>query len=179
MQYYTGTQIASENPKLASSHAGTTITDKITFCLILLLVQRQWQPNLPTTGANFPLACLESVVEVNSRYRTISIEWIYVGFSTQLSGTLQYAGFYFSSFLLLKTDRMNGWCFRSQFCTVKAILNRGQPGLMRLILLSIMPQVQHWSLVLLTCSPVRYQCARDTLWIQKTCFSDTDGMHVP
>ena len=29
----------------------------------------------------------------------------------------------------------NDWCFRPRFCTCKAILGWGQPGLMRIILL--------------------------------------------
>ena len=40
----------------------------------------------------------------------------------------------------------------------KAILGRGQPGLMRLILSWIMPLVQDRSLDLLTSSPSRYYC---------------------
>ena len=38
-----------------------------------------------------------------------------------------------------KTPLGNKWCFRSRFCTCKAILGRGQPGPMRWILLEPLP----------------------------------------
>ena len=53
----------------------------------------------------------------------------------------------------------NEWCFRPRFCTCKAILDHGQPGLMKWILLRIMPLVQDWSLDLLTSSPAPYHGA--------------------
>ena len=56
---------------------------------------------------------------------------------------------------------MNEWCFRPRFCICKAIMGWGQPGLMRWILLWIMPLVQDQSLNLLTSSPVHYHCATD------------------
>ena len=56
----------------------------------------------------------------------------------------------------------NFGCFRPRFCTAKAIQGRGQPGLMRRILLRIMPLVQDGSLDLLTSSPARYHCTTDT-----------------
>ena len=55
-------------------------------------------------------------------------------------------------------DQMNEWCFRPRFCTMKAILGWGQPGLMRWILLWIMPLVQDRLLDLLTSSPACYDC---------------------
>ena len=42
--------------------------------------------------------------------------------------------------------RMNEWCFRQRFCTCTTIQGRGQPGLMRWILLWIMTLVQARSL---------------------------------
>ena len=54
--------------------------------------------------------------------------------------------------------KWNEWCLSPQFCT-KATLGRGQPGLMKWIVVWIMPQVQHKSLNLLTCSPVHHHCA--------------------
>ena len=56
--------------------------------------------------------------------------------------------------------RLNEWCFKPRFCTCKAILGRGQPGVMRWILLWIMPLVQDRSLDLLTSSPARYNVLR-------------------
>ena len=53
------------------------------------------------------------------------------------------------------------WCFRPRFCTCKAILGRRHPGLMRWILLGIMPLVQDRSLDLLISSPARYHCTTD------------------
>ena len=50
----------------------------------------------------------------------------------------------------------------------KAILGRGQPGLMRWILWN-MPLVQDRSLDLLTSSPVRYHCATDAPWLSTIC----------
>ena len=47
--------------------------------------------------------------------------------------------------------------FQASIHHCKAILYRGQPGLMRLIL--CMNQVQNWSPNLLTCSPACYHCA--------------------
>ena len=56
---------------------------------------------------------------------------------------------------------VNEMYLRPWFCTCKVILGRGQPGLIRWILLWIMPLVQDRSLNLLTCSPARYHCATD------------------
>ena len=41
--------------------------------------------------------------------------------------------------------------FRPRFCTVKTILGRGKPGLMKLFFLRIRSQVQDWLLDLLIC----------------------------
>ena len=51
------------------------------------------------------------------------------------------------------SNERNEWCFRPRFCSYKAILGRGQPGLMRRFLLWILPLVQDRSLDLLTSSP--------------------------
>ena len=56
-------------------------------------------------------------------------------------------------------ENHNVWCFRPRFCTCNT--GPGQPGLMRLILLWIMPLVQDRSLDLLTNSsslPLYYGC---------------------
>ena len=45
----------------------------------------------------------------------------------------------------------------------KAILGQGQPGLLRWILVWIMPQVQDWLVEQLICSPMRYHCATAAL----------------
>ena len=55
----------------------------------------------------------------------------------------------------------NDWCFRPRFCTYKAILGWGQPGLMGWILLWILPLVQDRSLDLLASSTSRYHCTTD------------------
>ena len=81
------------------------------------------------------------------------------------------------------SDKWNDWCFRPRFCNCKAILGWGQPGLMRWILLWIMPLVQDWSLNLLTSTPACYHCTTDaalnpsanaTVWfmiiIKKRCY---------
>ena len=57
--------------------------------------------------------------------------------------------------------KWNAWCVRPRFCTYKALLSRRQPGL-RWILLCTIPLVQDRSFDLLTSSPVRYQCTKDT-----------------
>ena len=57
--------------------------------------------------------------------------------------------------------KMNDWCFRSWFSTVRAILGRRQPGRMRLILLWVMPLAQDRWLNLLTSSPTRCHCTTD------------------
>ena len=57
--------------------------------------------------------------------------------------------------------KSNDSCFRPWFCTCKAILCRGQPRLMRWILLLYMPLVQDRSLNLLTSSPMCYHYATD------------------
>ena len=49
--------------------------------------------------------------------------------------------------------------FQATILHCKAILGRGRPGLMRWILVWIMPQMQDCSLDLLTSSPLRYHCA--------------------
>ena len=54
--------------------------------------------------------------------------------------------------------KWNEWRFRPQFCIHKAILGQGQHGLMRWILLWILPLVQDQSLGLLTSSPACYYC---------------------
>ena len=76
--------------------------------------------------------------------------------------------------LMYVKERMNVWmndcCFRSRFCTVKAILGQGQPGLMRWILLWIMllvkidrstcwPAVQRDSTVPRTPLLIELQCS--------------------
>ena len=66
--------------------------------------------------------------------------------------------------LALPRTMMNEWCFRPWFCTFKAILGQGQPGLMRWILLWTMPPVQDRSLDLLTSSLARYHCTTDAPW---------------
>ena len=78
-------------------------------------------------------------------------------------------------------ETQNEWiaCFRPQFCNVR-LLGRGQPGLMRWILVWIMPQVQDWLLNLLTRSPVSYHCATTAPsamehWYELTVW--THGMH--
>ena len=62
-----------------------------------------------------------------------------------------------------RNERMNEWCFKPRLCTVKAILCRGQPGLMRWILVWIMLLVQGRSLDMLISSPVCYHCTTDAL----------------
>ena len=57
--------------------------------------------------------------------------------------------------------KWNDWCLRPGFCTCKAILGRGQPGLMVLILLWIVPLVQDRSLDLLTSSLARCHSTSD------------------
>ena len=57
--------------------------------------------------------------------------------------------------------KWNEWCFRQRFCTRKAILGRGQLGLMRWILSWIVPLVQDRTLDLLTSSPAHYHCTMD------------------
>ena len=51
---------------------------------------------------------------------------------------------------------------RLRFSTCKAILGRGQPGLMKWFLLWIMALVQDRSVDMLTSSPARYHCTTDT-----------------
>ena len=58
----------------------------------------------------------------------------------------------------------NNWCFRPRYCTCKAVLDRGQPGLMGWILLWILSLMQDRSLGLLTSSPARYHCTTDAPW---------------
>ena len=53
--------------------------------------------------------------------------------------------------------KWNDWCFRPRICT-KAILGRGQPGLIRWIMLWIIPLVQYLLVDLLTSSPACYHC---------------------
>ena len=55
----------------------------------------------------------------------------------------------------------NKWCFIPRFCTCKAILIRGQPGLMRWILSWFMPVVQDQSHGLLNSSPACYHYTMD------------------
>ena len=56
---------------------------------------------------------------------------------------------------------MKWMVFQPQFCTCKAKLGQGHPGLMRWILLWVMPLVQECSLILLISSPVRYHWITD------------------
>ena len=62
------------------------------------------------------------------------------------------------------------------FCTYKAVLGRGQPGLMRWILLWIMPPVQDRSLDLLTRSPARYYCTMDSSLYKHNIGQAMDGL---
>ena len=66
-----------------------------------------------------------------------------------------------SSTMLVVLYKWNKWCFKPRFSTHKAILGRGQPGLIRWILLWNMPLVQDRSLDLLTSSPTCYHWATD------------------
>ena len=61
---------------------------------------------------------------------------------------------------------MNKLCLRLWFCTCNAIAGRRQPGLMRWILLWIIPLVQDRSLDLLTSSQGRHHCITDALRMQ-------------
>ena len=80
------------------------------------------------------------------------------------------------SWFRIYIETRNELCFRPRFCTCKAILRRGQPELMRWILLWIMLLVQDQSLDLLTSSPARYHCAMDAPdmhWENSTCVSNS------
>ena len=55
----------------------------------------------------------------------------------------------------------NEWSLEPRSCTCKAILGRGQPGLMRWIFLWCMPLAQDRSFDLFTSNPARYHCTTD------------------
>ena len=59
----------------------------------------------------------------------------------------------------------NEWCVRPRFYTCKAVLGRGQSGLMTWILLWIIFLAQDRSLYLLTCSPARCYCTADAPFV--------------
>ena len=73
--------------------------------------------------------------------------------------------------LVSAVSGMNEWCFRPQFCTVKAILGRGQPVLMRWLLLWIMPLAQDRSIDLLVSCSTRYHCTADVSSLCRVEFS--------
>ena len=67
--------------------------------------------------------------------------------------------------------KWNEWCFRPQLS--KTWLGLEQPGLMRWVLLWIMPQVQDWSIDLLTSNPWCYYCTTDAPPITPTPMFDS------
>ena len=78
----------------------------------------------------------------------------------QLWGSNQYDLIIQITVISMLTDLVKELCFRPRFCTCKAILDRGHPGLMRWILLCIMPPVKDRS-ELLTSSPAHFHCTTD------------------
>ena len=65
--------------------------------------------------------------------------------------------FCYESFPCETCDRKwNEWCMKVPILHCKAIMGRGQTGLMRCSLVWIMPQVQDWSLDQYTCSKACY-----------------------
>ena len=58
-------------------------------------------------------------------------------------------------------SKWNEWSFKPRFCTCNTILGKGQPGVLRWILLWIMSLMQHRALDLLSSSPACHHCTTD------------------